>query len=469
MPLSFQKDLDDEQVDFAIKVAEKAKQLGIDPNLAVSVAYQESRLRPNVGSSPKGALGIMQVMPGTAKAYGVDKKELIDPDTNIDVGVRVLKDMLDKFPDDPRLAVVAYNAGPAHPFFAGGELPKETENYLRSLKEFGAFESQPQVAEVQPEPQAPQVQPSQEESPEEIERRLKQNIDNQDVRQAQIYGGGAGAALGLAQGARDIGGSVVENLARKAAEGAASARNIAPVTGGMPPAAGTPSAGVSPAGPDISGGKPASGSAGFNYGKVFGLGDIEAGRATAMGNAPGSADELIKARAAALERLQGMAPAAGMAEDPTRGGLMVPKQTPYTGPRGPQGQIGGAKPPPVSPVTPKPAGALEEVTSLFRRFANTPLMRYLGPAAGGALAAGDATRVAQELRKPNPDASEIALSAVEGLGGLASIHPATAAVGIPVSAAAAAARFARDRARENERLGYKPDVIPSNPMGDFGF
>ncbi|NBW16681.1 MAG: lytic transglycosylase domain-containing protein, partial [Caulobacteraceae bacterium] len=159
MPLSFQKDLDDEQVDFAIKVAEKAKQLGIDPNLAVSVAYQESRLRPNVGSSPKGALGIMQVMPGTAKAYGVDKKELIDPDTNIDVGVRVLKDMLDKFPDDPRLAVVAYNAGPAHPFFAGGELPKETENYLRSLKEFGAFESQPQVAEVQPEPQAPQVQP----------------------------------------------------------------------------------------------------------------------------------------------------------------------------------------------------------------------------------------------------------------------------------------------------------------------
>jgi hypothetical protein len=215
---------------------------------------------------------------------------------------------------------------------------------------------------------------------------------------------------------------------------------------------------------------PAVGGSGTaNWGKAFGLGDIEANRATAMGNAPGSADELIKARAAALKRLQGMAPATGMAEDPTRGGLMVPQQTPYTGPRGPGGEIGGAKPPPVSPIAPKPAGALEEVTGLLRRFATTPLFRYAMPVAGGAVAGGEFTRAAQELRKEQPDYTTAGLSGLSGLGGVMSLFPPTAPVGIPLSLGAGALQFGRERARENEALGYRPDVIPSNPMGDFGF
>jgi hypothetical protein len=172
---------------------------------------------------------------------------------------------------------------------------------------------------------------------------------------------------------------------------------------------------------------------------------------------------------AALDRLKGMAPAVGMAEDPTRGGLMVPQQTPYTGPRGPQGEIGGAKPPPVSPVTPRPAGALEEVVNLFRQMTRAPLLRRAIPIAGGALAGGEAFRAAEELQKDNPDYGEAILSGAGALGGVMSMFPATAPVGIPLSAGVGAARFARDRAQENEQLGYKPDVIPSNPMGDFGF
>ena len=455
-PLSFGRELDDEQREVAAKIIERASAMGVDPRIAVAVAYQESRLRPNVGRSPKGAVGIMQVMPATGKEFGFTMQDLKDPDRNIEAGLTVLKSYMSKFPDDPRLGVVAYNAGPNHSFFKGGELPEETQNYLTSLKTFGAFT-----------PGEPVGEPTMtEEDIDTTEEDIQQAMDEQEVRQAQIYGGGAGAALGAVRGAGDIAGSAIQGLAQRAAEGAQRATQAPTITGGLQPPAEAPMGALRPA---VPGGPPTGGSGTFNWGKAFGLGDIEAGRATAMGGAPGSADELIKQRAAALQKLQGMSPAAGMMEDPTRGGIMVPQQTPYTGPRGPQGEIGGAKPPPVSPVTPKPAGALEEVTSLLRRFATTPLMRYALPAAGGALSAGEAVRAAQELRKEEPDYLTAGLSGAGALGGLLSMFPGTAPVGIPLAVGSGIGQFARERARENERSGYSPNVIPSNPMGDFGF
>jgi hypothetical protein len=451
-PLSFGADLDEEQRGVAAKIIERASAMGVDPRLAVAVAYQESRLRPKVGRSPAGAVGIMQVMPATGKDFGFSIEDLKDPDRNIDAGLTVLKSYLAQFPEDPRLGVVAYNAGPNHAFFKGGDLPAETQEYLTNLKAYGAFTP----AEATGEPTMT------EEDIDTTEQDIQTAMDEQEVRQAQLYGGGAGAALGAARGAGDIAGSAIQGLAQRAAEGAQRATQAPTITGGLQPPAGAP---VAPEGMP----RPSGGSGTFNWGKAFGLGDIEAGRATAMGGAPGSADELIKQRAAALQKLQGMGPATGMMEDPTRGGLMVPQQTPYTGPRGPEGQIGGAKPPPVSPVTPKPAGALEEVTSLFRRLAATPLMRYALPAAGGALSAGEAVRAAQELRKDQPDYLTAGLSGAGALGGLMSMFPATAPVGIPLAVGSGLGQFARERARENEALGYSPDVVPSNPMGDFGF
>lgn len=451
-PLSFGRDLDEEQRGVAAKIIERASAMGVDPRLAVSVAYQESRLRPNVGRSPKGAVGIMQVMPATGRDFGFSIEDLKNPDRNIDAGLTVLKSYLAQFPEDPRLGVVAYNAGPNHAFFKGGDLPAETQEYLTNLKSYGAFTPG----------EAPGEPTMTEEDIDTTEQDIQTAMDEQEVRQAQLYGGGAGAALGAARGAGDIAGSAIQGLAQRAAEGAQRATQAPTITGGLQPPSGAP---VAPEGMP----RPSGGSGTFNWGKAFGLGDIEAGRATAMGGAPGSADELIKQRAAALQKLQGMGPATGMMEDPTRGGLMVPQQTPYTGPRGPEGQIGGAKPPPVSPVTPKPAGALEEVTSLFRRLAATPLMRYALPAAGGALSAGEAVRAAQELRKDQPDYLTAGLSGAGALGGLMSMFPATAPVGIPLAVGSGLGQFARERARENEALGYSPDVIPSNPMGDFGF
>jgi len=463
-PLSFGSSLDPQQQAIAKKIIERAIEMGVDPRLAVSVAYQESRLRADTGNSPKGAIGIMQVMPKTGKEYGFSKEDLMDPDRNIEAGLTVLKSYLNKFDGNPKLGAVAYNAGPNHAFFTGGDLPDETKNYVRSLNDFGAFAEAPMEPVGEPTITEADIDGQAQSGGDQTAESIDQDMADQEARQAELYGAGVGAALAAGRGVRDVGGSAIEGLGERAAMGAQRVLQPAPITGGMQPPAAPMGA---PEPPAIG---PAAGGRGtFNYGKAFGLGDIEAGRATAMGGGPGSAVDMIRQRTEALDRLKGMAPAVGMAEDPTRGGLMVPQQTPYTGPRGPGGEIGGAKPPPVSPIAPKPAGALEEVTNLLRRFATTPLFRYATPIAGGALAGGEFTRAAQEMRKDNPDYASAGLSGLSGLGGVMSLFPATAPVGIPLSLGAGALQFGRERARENEALGFRPDVIPSNPMGDFGF
>src|SRR5471032_859862 len=88
------------------KVNAAASRHGVDPDLAWSMANQESRGNQNA-VSPKGAQGVMQLMSGTAKDLGVDPT---NEDQNIDGGVRYLKQMLDRFGGDHRLAAAAYNA-----------------------------------------------------------------------------------------------------------------------------------------------------------------------------------------------------------------------------------------------------------------------------------------------------------------------------------------------------------------------
>lgn len=473
-PLSFGRELDEAQKEVARKIMERAVALGVDPRLAVSVAYQESRLRPDVGRSPKGAVGVMQVMPRTGKDFGFSMEDLQNPDTNIDAGLQVLKKMLELHPDDPRLAVVAYNAGPNHEFFKGGALPKETEGYLKNLMNFGAF-ADAEAAEVAPEttdtteaeePETAEVPAGSDETTQRIEAAMRE----QEIRQAQMYGGGAGAALGAARGIGDVGGSAVEAIARRAAQGAQAAQ--------APPLAGAPAPQMPPQpAVDISGRPP--GRAVQNYGRAFGLGEIEAGRALDMTKQPGGVHDITTKRREALEKLQGMAPARGMSEDLTRGGLMVPQQTSYTGPRGPQGEIGGGKPPPVAPIAPKPAGPLEQVTSLLRRLTETPLMRYGMPAAGGALAAGELTRAKQMLQQEEPDYLGAALAGATGVGGVMSMVPRGAVYGAPLALGAGLAQMAREYEPQTLQDKYSPEALreegqemPSfnlpQPMGRYG-
>ena len=92
-------------------VTQAATKHGLRPEFVRSVASAESAFRPDA-VSPKGALGLMQLMPGTAADLGADPR---NPEQNADAGVRYLKQLLLKYKDskDPvRLALAAYNAGP---------------------------------------------------------------------------------------------------------------------------------------------------------------------------------------------------------------------------------------------------------------------------------------------------------------------------------------------------------------------
>ena len=98
--------------------------------------------------SPKGAIGLMQIMPGTAARYGVasDKhmrleRKLFDPGTNIRVGSRYLRDLLNKFPGQLELVLAAYNAGEGAVQRAGNKIPnyKETQNYVKTVLQLYAL------------------------------------------------------------------------------------------------------------------------------------------------------------------------------------------------------------------------------------------------------------------------------------------------------------------------------------------
>lgn len=108
-------------------IQDEAKRQGLDPNLALAVAHQESQFDPKA-TSGKGARGIFQLMPGTAKMLGVNPD---DPKENIQGGVRYLKQMMDRYKDVPT-ALAAYNWGPEH-VDRGGDLPAETQNYISQI------------------------------------------------------------------------------------------------------------------------------------------------------------------------------------------------------------------------------------------------------------------------------------------------------------------------------------------------
>lgn len=128
-------------------VTNTATRRGIDPALLQRVAAAESSFNPSA-VSPKGARGVMQVMPATAAellggaAAGLTAKSpevlarLVDPVTNIDLGAQYFAQMLRQFNNDPMLAAAAYNAGPGalrKVLASGGRLPKETEDYVQKI------------------------------------------------------------------------------------------------------------------------------------------------------------------------------------------------------------------------------------------------------------------------------------------------------------------------------------------------
>lgn len=127
-------------------VTQAAQRAGLPPAIVHSIARAESGYREDA-VSPKGAIGIMQLMPGTAADLHADPR---DPAQNADAGARYLRDLLEKYEDDPHQvskAVAAYNAGPAAVDKYHGVPPyPETVQYVnRVLKEYEKEQKQKQL------------------------------------------------------------------------------------------------------------------------------------------------------------------------------------------------------------------------------------------------------------------------------------------------------------------------------------
>jgi hypothetical protein len=187
--LKFIDTLDEEQRANLARVIDAAKRHGVNPRLAAALAFTESGLRQMQGDKVlrggSGEIGIMQIKPATGKLLGFDAAQLMDPDANIDAGMRYLRQSIEKF-GDPVLGAVGYNAGPDHPFFLGkGDPPAQSVDYVNRIRAYGGF-SEPEPEEEAPEPDAVVEEPVEPES------------DNRTAA-AAIMGGIGGATLGTSQ------------------------------------------------------------------------------------------------------------------------------------------------------------------------------------------------------------------------------------------------------------------------------
>ncbi|MGA8270379.1 MAG: lytic transglycosylase domain-containing protein [Candidatus Sulfotelmatobacter sp.] len=118
-------------VDIDSAIEEAAARHNVDPNLVRAVVKVESNFNPNAVSR-KGAMGLMQLMPSTARQLKL--KNPFDPEQNVDAGVRHLKQLLENYGGDIKLTLAAYNAGAGAVARSSG-VPRyaETQSYVRRI------------------------------------------------------------------------------------------------------------------------------------------------------------------------------------------------------------------------------------------------------------------------------------------------------------------------------------------------
>jgi hypothetical protein len=113
-------------------IVESSRRYNVDPLLIYSQMHQESSFKLRATSN-KGASGLMQLMPGTARRFGVT--DIYNPKQNIEAGVKYMRWLLDTFGGDVQLALAGYNAGEGAVMKYGYQIPpyRETQEYVRRI------------------------------------------------------------------------------------------------------------------------------------------------------------------------------------------------------------------------------------------------------------------------------------------------------------------------------------------------
>lgn len=126
-------------------IHDTARHHGLEPALLMAVISVESRYNPKA-VSPKGAKGLMQLMPATARRFGVE--DAFDIRQNLHGGARYLRDLMQRFDNNLELVLAAYNAGEQSVIRNGNRVPpyKETQNYVPAvLGQFALLRASPSV------------------------------------------------------------------------------------------------------------------------------------------------------------------------------------------------------------------------------------------------------------------------------------------------------------------------------------
>jgi soluble lytic murein transglycosylase-like protein len=133
LPLRFDESQPVPEGPYGPLIYEAARKHQVNPRLVAALIRQESA--GNIRAvSHKGARGLMQLMPATAKRFGVRKEQLFDPQHNLDAGVHYLSWLVDQFPNDLAKILAAYNAGENAVARYGGVPPyRETRDYVRRI------------------------------------------------------------------------------------------------------------------------------------------------------------------------------------------------------------------------------------------------------------------------------------------------------------------------------------------------
>jgi soluble lytic murein transglycosylase-like protein len=118
-------------------IREQSRTNGVRADLVRAVMQVESGFNP-YARSPKGAMGLMQLMPATARLYGV--RNAFNPSENVRAGVAYLRELLDRYSNNEELALAAYNAGPGAVDKHGQTVPpyRETQSYVAQINKMAA-------------------------------------------------------------------------------------------------------------------------------------------------------------------------------------------------------------------------------------------------------------------------------------------------------------------------------------------